>query len=112
MEDNNLYGKAVDVDKRGRHATFGKAVDAAFAALQGQLTERNAFFDALPERWSTLFPKLKAVPGRYEDGILFLYVSSAPQLFMTRPRLPAIKARLKSLPDAPKKLVLRLEVHA
>ena len=108
----DLYGKAIDVGARGRYATFGKAVEAAFASIQGQLTERNAFFDSLPERWSALFPTLRAVPGRYEGGVLFLYVRSAPLLFLTRLHLKAIKARLKTLPDAPKQLVLKLEVRA
>ena len=109
FDDNNLYGKAVGVDQRGRYATFGKAIDAALKEL---LTEKNEFFDSLVDRWPVLFPTLKAVPGRYEDGIIFLYVHSAPMLFAMRPKLAAVKTKLSSLPGAPKKLVLRLEIHA
>lgn len=112
IDDNNLYGKAVGLDRRGRHATFGKALDAALADLQGSMAEKNDFFDSLVDRWSTLFPTLKAVPGRYEDGIIFLSVRSAPLLFSVRSRLSAIRAKLAALPGAPKKITLRLEIHA
>ena len=70
MEDRNLYGKAVGLDQRGRHRSFGSAVDAAFKDLA---TERNDFFDSLADRWAALFPGVPAVPGRYDGGIIFLY---------------------------------------
>jgi len=108
FDDRNLYGKAIGLDERGRFAAFGKALDAAYADL---VRERNDFFDSLPDRWAELFPGLLAKPGRYEDGIIFLYVRSAPQLFAVRPKLASIRARLAALPGAPKKITLKLEIH-
>ena len=83
MEDRNLYGKAVGLDQRGRHRSFGSAVDAAFKDL---VTERG--------------------------GIIFLYVRSAPILFSLRPKLRAMARRLAALPGAPKRVDLRLEIHS
>lgn len=109
MDERNLYGHATGLAERGRYATFGKAIDAAFKDLT---VERNDFFDSLPDRWTQLFPDLPIVPGRYEDGKIFVYVRSAPLLFAMRPKLRLVKARLAELPGAPKKLDVRLEIHA
>ena len=109
MEDRNLYGWAIEPDKRGRYETFGSAVDAALVDLT---TEKNPFFDSLADVWGSLFPGLAAKPGRYEDGKIFLYVKSAPASFGVRPKLRAIAARLAKLPGAPAKINLRLEIHA
>ena len=92
---------------RGRHASFASAVDAAFGDL---MTEKNEFFDSLADRWKALFPDLPARPGRYEDGKIFLYVPNAAVNFMMRPRLAAIKKALAALPDAPRRIDLRLEI--
>ena len=108
MEDNNLYGKAYGLDKRGRHKTVASAFEAAFRDLT---TEKNAFFDSLADRWQELFPDLPARPGRYEDGKIFIYVRNAPTAFLVRPRLRAVAAKLAALPGAPKKIDLRLEQH-
>ena len=109
MEDNNLYGKAYGLDERGRHKTVSSAFDAAFKDLT---TEKNPFFDALCDNWRTLFPRVPAKPGRYEDGKIFIYVKNAPTSFVVRPRLKAIAARLAQLPGAPKKVDLKLEIHS
>lgn len=107
-DDNNLYGTATGLDERGRYATFGKALDAALSDL---IAEKNEFFDSLADRWPSLFPGLPVRPGRYESGIVFLYVSSAPLLFAMNSKLPMIKAKLKALPGAPKRLVVKLEAR-
>lgn len=109
MNDSNLYGKAVDVDKRGRHRSFSSSIDAVVSAL---LTERNAFFDSLAVHWPRLFPDLPVKPGRYENGYVVLYARSAPVLFSMRPKLNSIRRALESLEGAPKKINLRLEVHS
>ena len=109
FDDNNLYGYATGVNERGRHATFGKALDAAFADI---LTEHNPFFDSLADRWQSLFPGLPVRPGRYDCGKIVLYVANAPLSFMMRPKLRTIKSKLAQLPGAPKRLDLRLEIHA
>ena len=107
--DANLYGKATGLNLRGRHKTIDSAFDAA---LKDLLTEKNAFFDSLVDRWKELFPTLPAWPGRYEDGKIFVYVRTAPTLFMMRPKLRKIAATLAALPGAPKKVDLRLEIHS
>ncbi len=95
--------------ERGRHTTFDAALQAAFKDL---LTEHDPFFDSLPDRWATLFPDLPVRPGRFENGTIYLYVRHAPLLFAMRPKLPMIKRKLATLAGAPKKLDLKLEIHA
>ena len=100
--------KPLDPDKRGRHVSFSAAAKVAFEDLT---TVRNEFFDSIAERWTSLFPKLPARPGRYDDGKIFLYVKNAPTNFAVRPKLPRIKKALAALPGAPKRIDLRLEIH-
>lgn len=109
MEDNNLYGTAEGLEERGRHATFSSALGAAFDSL---IKEENPFFNAVAMNWYTLFPNLPAKPGRSDSGTIVIYVKSAPVLFMMRQHLNRIKAALKTLPKAPKRFNVRLEVHA
>lgn len=96
-------------DQRGRHKTLGSALDAAFRELT---TERNGFFDSLPDVWTTLFPTLPAKPGRYEDGKIFIYVRNAATSFTVRPKLKEIAKRLSELSGAPRRIDLRLEIHS
>ncbi len=98
----------LEPDKRGRHATFRTAVEAAAREISAA---RSEFFDSIADRWSALFPGFSARPGRYEDGKLVLYVKSAPHLFALNPRLPAVRKKLMSLEGAPKKLKLILEIR-
>lgn len=107
--ENGFDWKPLAPDQRGRHASLSSALDAAFKDL---VTERNAFFDSLADNWGRLFPSLPAVPGRYEDGKIFVYVRNAPTAFTVRPRLRSVAARLAQLPGAPKRIDLRLEIHA
>ncbi len=95
-------------DERRRHKTFE---DAAKAALDDMLSTRHPFIDSLADVWPSLFPGMPARPGRYEDGKIFLYVPNAPLLFSMRPKLTEIRRRLLALPNAPKKIDLRLEIH-
>lgn len=103
------HWRPIAPDQRGRHKTLTSAVEAA---LKDMLTERNSFFDSLCDNWARLFPDLPAKPGRYEDGYIFIYVRSAPTMFLLRPKLRSIKAKLAELPGAPKKFEIRLEIHA
>ncbi len=100
--------KPLAPETRGRHRNFSSAVEAVFKDL---ITERNDFFDSLADRWPTLFPNCPARPGRWDDGKLYLYVRSAPALFAFRPRLAAVKRTLSSIPGAPKRLNILLEIH-
>ena len=107
--EDGVNWQPLEPEKRGRHDTFASAVDAA---LKDLVTEHNPFFDSLVDRWRGLFPTLPATPGRYEDGKIFVYVRNAATSYMVRPRLRTIAARLSRLPGAPKKINLRLEIHA
>ncbi|MGN0854360.1 MAG: hypothetical protein ACI4R9_02435 [Kiritimatiellia bacterium] len=107
--ENGESWRPLAPDRRGRHKTFASAIDAAFQDL---LTEKNPFFDTLVDRWPSLFPDLPARPGRYEAGKIFLYVRNAPTNFALRAKLPMIRRTLARQPGAPKKIDLRLEIHA
>ena len=100
--------KPLEPEKRGRHKNFLSAMDAALGDLT---TEHNAFFDSLFDVWRKLFPKMPARPGRYEDGHIFIYVPSAPALYSMRPRMKKIASVLAMLPNAPKKISLKLEIR-
>lgn len=106
--ENGVNWQPIDPDKRGRHKTTASAFEAAFRDI---LTEKNPFFDSLIDNWKSLFPALPAVPGRYEDGKIYIYVRNAPTSFVVRPKLRMIAAALAKLPGAPKKIDLRLEIH-
>lgn len=95
-------------EARHQHRHFE---DAAKAALDSLLASRHPFIDSLADVWPSLFPNLPLRPGRYEDGIIFLYVPNAPLLFSLRPRLREIRRQILSLPNAPKKIDLRLEIR-
>ena len=108
VDDRNLYGRAVEPEKRGRHKTFSSAVGAAFSDL---IVQKNEFFDSLADNWRRLFPDQPARPGRDADGKIFLYVKNAPTLVLMRPRLPMIRRKLATLPVATEKQEERLEAH-
>jgi len=105
--ENGVDWQPIEPEKRGRHETTASALEAAFRELT---TIKSPFFDSVVDRWHELFPTLAARPGRYEDGYFFLYVKSAPVLFMLRPRLKSIRTKLASLPNAPKRFEIRLEI--
>ena len=107
--ENGVLWKPLAPEARGRHQTTASAFDAAFASLT---REQNPFFDALADRWATLFPGLPLRPGRAEGGRIYVYARNVPTAYAMRPRLREIAARLASLPGAPAKIDLRLEIHA
>ena len=106
--ENGVNWKPIAPDQRGRHETLSSALNAAFKDL---VTERNAFFDSLVDNWMALFPGVPARPGRYENGRIYVYVRNAPTSYVVRPKLRAMAAKLATLPGAPKKIDLRLEIH-
>ena len=108
-DGSNLYGTAIGLGQRGRHKTFSSALNAALTDL---MTEKNEFFDSLVDNWRCLFPDMPARPGRYEDGRIFIYVKNAPTSYVIRPKLRQIAAKLATLPGAPKKINLSLEIHS
>ena len=107
IEDGVLW-KPLAPEARGRHRRAASAFDAAFTDLT---RERNPFFDSLADRWAELFPGLPLRPGRAEGGRIYVYARNVPTAYAMRPKLRRIAARLASLPGAPAKVDLRLEVH-
>ena len=103
------HWRPIAPNERGKHKTLASALDAAFRDLT---TERNDFFDSLCDDWKRLFPDLPARPGKYADGKIFIFVRNAATSFLIRPKLRAIAAKLATLPGAPKRIDLRLEIHA
>lgn len=106
---HNVWGKAIEPDKRGRHSTFASAVAASLKSLQ---TEKNPFFDTVCLNWSRLFPDLPAHPGAWHEGTVVLYVDRSTTLYLLRPRLASIRRKLATLPGAPRTIRLRLEIHS
>ena len=104
---DNVWGVAKGLDQRGRHSTTESALDAALKEL---LVVKNPFLDTLQEKWKRLFPKTPARPGRFEAGVLYLYVPSSPALYMVRPYLRSMKAKIAALPGAPAKLEVKLMI--
>ena len=118
-----------DIAARGRlvaHATPGLPIDGDVVEtrvpvpsmgslmdnlLAGLLIEKSPFFDQVCEQWTTLFPDCVAKPGRWQDGKLFLYVRTSGQLFGLRSKLPKIKKTLTTLPTAPTRFTVHLEIH-
>ena len=96
------------VEMRVPMPSMGKLMDGLLANL---LIEKGPFFDQVCEQWPTLFPDCVAKPGRWQDGRLFLYVRTSGQLFGLRTKLPKIKKALATLPTAPKRFSVNLEIH-
>lgn len=87
-------------------------VGMLFPALVADLTEvHEPFFDTVCENWARLYPDFPAKPGRYHDGRLFLYVRTSGLVFSLRSKLPKIKKALATLPGAPRRFSVHLEVH-
>ena len=107
-EFENVWGRAIDPDKRGRHKTFASAVAKSLLNLR---VERNPFFDTVCLNWKKLFPDQPCRPGAWHDGWIVLYVNKSTTLYLMRPRLPMLKRKLATLPGAPKVIRLRLEIH-
>ena len=88
--------------------SMGNLMDGLLANL---LVEKSPFYDQVCEQWPTLFPDCVAKPGRWQDGRLFLYVRTSGQLFSLRTKLSKIKKTLATLPAAPKRFSVNLEIH-
>ena len=106
--ENGVNWQPLEPDKRGRHKTAASAFDAAFKALSA---ESSSFYESLVDNWKALFPDVPARPGRYEGGRIYIYVRNAPTSYVVRPKLRAIAAKLATMPGAPSKIDLRLEIH-
>ena len=93
--------------------TVGGMFDAVMESVNRDLyREESRFLDTLRERWDELFPGCPARPGRWQDGKLVLYVTTAGQSFAMRPRLPAMKRKIATLKGAPQgRFILLVEIH-
>ena len=111
LESRATPGLPVDgdaVEMRVPMPGIGKLMDDLLASM---LVEKSPFFDQVCEKWMELFPDCVAKPGRWQDGRLFLYVRTSGQLFGMRTKLPKMKKLLATLPTAPKRFSLNLEIH-
>ena len=111
LESRTTPGLPVDgdtVETRVPMPSMGNLMDGILAKL---LVEKSPFFDEVCENWPALFPDCIAKPGRWQDGRLFLYVRTSGQLFGMRTKLPKMKKLLATLPTAPKRFSLNLEIH-
>ena len=111
LESRATPGVPVDgdaVETRVPMPSMGNLMDGILTKL---LVEKSPFFDEVCEKWPALFPDCIAKPGRWQDGRLFLYVRTSGQLFGMRTKLPKMKKLLATLPTAPKRFSLNLEIH-
>ena len=111
LESRATPGLPVDgdaVETRVPMQSMGNLMDGILAKL---LVEKSPFFDEVCDKWTELFPDCIAKPGRWQDGRLFLYVRTSGQLFGMRTKLPKMKKLLATLPTAPKRFSLNLEIH-
>ena len=110
-------GVPIDGDPVETRKPVQKA-DSLFDVVMESVTrdmysEETRFFDSLREQWNTLFPNCPARPGRWQEGKIVLYVSTAGQSFAMRPKLPAMKKKISALEGAPKgRFALLVEIHA
>ncbi|MBO5642650.1 MAG: hypothetical protein J6S51_01370 [Kiritimatiellae bacterium] len=106
--ENGVNWEPIAPKDRGKYSTFGTALDSALKEL---LVEKNSFFDSLVDNWKSLFPNLPIRPGRYENGVIYLYVRSAPARFAMEPRMAHVRKTISSLKGAPQRLKVLLEIH-
>ena len=111
LEDRLIPGLPVDADAvemRIKMPRMGMMLDS----LVTELTEvHEPFYDTVCDNWARLGPDFPAKPGRYREGRLFLYVRTSGQVFSLRSKLPKVKKLLMTLPGAPRRFTVHLEVH-
>lgn len=106
-----IPGLPVDADALETRVATPR-VGALLDDIVAKLVEvKEPFFDTVCANWATACPEFPARPGRYQDGHLFLYVRTSGQVFGLRSKLPKVKKALQTLPGAPKRLTVHLEVH-
>lgn len=101
--------RPIDPSSRGRHKTLKTAIDSALKSL---MTEKSPFFDFVVENWEEMFGDISAMPSRIDGNTLYLRVATPALSYAIRPRLTMIKRKLMTLPSAPKRLTLYLEIKA
>ncbi len=91
---------------------LGGLLDSVMESLDHDLhRDESLFLDRLRERWDEMFPNCPARPGRLREGRLVLNVATSGQMFAMRPRLPAMKRKIKEVEGAPKgRLTLLLQI--
>ena len=102
------------LQSRGRHATFSSAVAAAFSEL-GEEIATHPFEQQVSDNFKRLFPKVPAWPGKFdpETGYFDILVKNSASMFMLKPRLKTMEAKLRQLPGAPAnfKAVLQIAIR-
>ena len=111
LESRATPGLPVDGDAVEMRVPMPSMENLMDGLLTKLLVEKSPFFDEVCDKWTELFPDCIAKPGRWQDGRLFLYVRTSGQLFGMRTKLPKMKKLLATLPTAPKRFSLNLEIH-
>jgi hypothetical protein len=111
------FSLPVDGDVPSHRSPVSRAGDFMDSLVEDLVRDRSPFFDEVVQKWKDLFPDLPARPGKWVSGAtkkspgkLFLEVRSAPALFSMRPKLPAVKRLLATLPAAPERFSVHLEI--
>lgn len=112
LSDRLIPGLPIDADVLETRVNTSQ-VGQLLPNLVAKLTEvHEPFFDTVCDNWEKIVPeKFTAKPGRYCDGHLYFYVHNSGMVFSLRSKLPKVKKLLMTLPGAPKKISLHLEVH-
>jgi hypothetical protein len=111
------FSLPVDGDVPGFRTEGSKPGDFVDSIVEDLVRDRSPFFDEVVKRWNGMFPDLAARPGKWvagpaagAGGKLFLHVKSASALFAMRPKLPSVRKKLCTLPGAPARFTLHLEI--
>lgn len=111
LADRLIPGIPVDADALETRIKVPR-VGMMLQSLVEQMTEvHEPFYDTVCDNWAKLCPDFPGKPGRFREGRLFLYVRTSGMVFSLRSKLPKIKKLLMTLPGAPKRFTVHLEVH-
>lgn len=111
LADRLIPGLPIDADALETRIKVPR-VGMMLQSLVEQMTEvHEPFYDTVCDNWAKLCPDFPGKPGRFREGRLFLYVRTSGLVFSLRSKLPKIKKLLMTLPGAPKRFTVHLEVH-
>lgn len=111
------FSLPVDGDVPAYRTPSFRAGDLLDSLVSDLTKDRSPFFDEVCAQWGSLFPDVKAKPGKWVSGAtagacgrLFLHVGSASASFAIRPKLVAIKRKLATLASAPPRFSVHIEI--
>ncbi len=109
------FSLPVDGDVPAFRTPPSRAGDLLDSIVADLTRDRSPFFDEVRARWEEMFPGVAARPGKWvagagTSGRLFLHVRTAAASFAIRPKLASMRRRLASLPSAPARFSLHVEI--